>query len=293
MASILKLSPQPSSDTTAWRILHDTEAGVWVDHFDGRWLVQTRSGRFPDQLIELANGVAESIYWRPRDLEASTQPSHHHGAEVTEPFTVLENGARFKIDFSAGYSPGIFLDQRENRLLVKNESKPGRKILNAFAYTGAFSVMAAIGGAETSTLDLSKTYLDWTWENFALNDLNREAHHGCKGDAFQWLATFARQGREFDGVILDPPTFSRHKKKTFRTDRDYAELAGLAAKITKPGGWMLCCANTHRLRFDEYQRQVEQGIREAGRNVINLEKKAMPAEFNQDDYLKSLRVDVG
>jgi 23S rRNA (cytosine1962-C5)-methyltransferase len=289
----MKLHPQPSPDTTAWRIIHDVENGVWVDHFDGRWMVQTRTGRFPDELVELADGIATSIYWRPRDLDAATEPSHRWGEPVTEPFTILENGALFRIDFSAGYSPGIFLDQRENRFMVNHLSSKGQKVLNAFAYTGAFSVMAALGGAETTTLDLSKTYLDWTWENFALNGLEREEHHGVKGNAFEWMASFARQGREFDGVILDPPTFSRHKKKTFRTDRDYASLAGLAAKITKRGGWLLCCANTHRLRFRDYQRQVEEGIRGAGRNVSHLEKKPMPPEFNGDDYLKSLRVDVG
>lgn len=285
----MTFSPQPSPDTTAWRIFHDASDGVWVDNFDGRWLVQTRSGRFPDILPE---EDAASVYWRPRDLDAATEPTHRAGGVVNAPFSVIENGALFKIDFSAGYSPGIFLDQRENRLLVKEKSAPGQKVLNAFAYTGAFSVMAALGGAETTTLDLSKTYLDWAWENFALNGLSREEHHGCKGDTFEWLATFARQGREFDGVILDPPTFSRNRKKTFRTDRDYASLAELAAKVTKRGGWMLCCANTHRLRFGDYRRQVEEGIQLAGRRAGKIDSKPMPKEFCGDDYLKTLWVEV-
>jgi 23S rRNA (cytosine1962-C5)-methyltransferase len=289
----MNLFPQPSLDTSAWRIWHDAEAGVWVDHFDGRWLVQTKTGIFPDELVDLAPGVVRSIYWRPRDLDAATAPSHIWGETIGEPFVVRENGASFKIDFSAGYSPGIFLDQRENRRWVREKVSPGQKILNAFAYTGAFSVMAALGGAETSTLDLSKAYLDWTWENFALNELLRESHHGCKGDAFEWLAAFARQGRLFDGVILDPPTFSRNRKRTFRTDRDYASLAELGARVTRPGGWLLCCANTHRLNASEYQQQVEEGIHRAGRSILVLEKKPMPAEFRGDDYLKSLRIVVG
>ncbi len=289
----MTLHPQPTPDTMAWRIFHDADDGVWVDHFAGRWLVQTRTGRFPDELTDLAAGVASSIYWRPRDLDAANAPSHVWGEEIREPFVIQENGAQFKIDFSAGYSPGIFLDQRENRRWVRENVQSGQKILNAFAYTGAFSVMAALGRAETSTLDLSKSYLDWTWENFALNGLNREEHHGCKGDAFEWLAAFARQTRLFDGVILDPPTFSRNRKRTFRTDRDYASLAELGARVTRPGGWLLCCANTHRLDADEYQRQVEEGIRDAGRVVSALEKNPMPAEFRGDDYLKSLRIVVG
>lgn len=284
---------QPSPDTNSWRIIHDTANHLWVDHFDGRWWVQTRSDQFPEELVEMACSLARSIHWRPRDSQASTQGLHQWGEAVTEPFVIEENGARFRIDFAAGYSPGIFTDQRLNRRWVRERSGPGDRVLNAFAYTGGFSVMAALAGAETSTLDLSPHYLDWTWENFDLNDLSRDQHHGCKGDAFQWLATFARQGRSFEGIILDPPTFSRQKKKTFRTDRDYAELAELAARVTSPDGWMLCCANTHRLHHRDFEKQVEEGIRRAGRNVSKMERAPMPPEFRGDDYLKSLRVDVG
>lgn len=282
----------PALGTSAWRILHEVKSGIWIDNFDGAWWVQTQTDHYPESLKSL-HSQAKSIYWRPRDAAASTSANYIVGKKLDSQFEVEENGALFKIDFSAGYSPGIFLDQRENRKRVFDRTLPGQKILNTFAYTGAFSVMAALAGAETTTLDLSKTYLDWTWENFGLNKLDSKNHHGCKGDAFEWLSTFKRQGRHFDGVILDPPTFSRHKKKTFKTDRDYAELVELAAAVTEPGGWILCCANTHRLGIRDYQRQVEQGIRNAGRRVLNCEKTPMPPEFHGDDYLKSLWVDVG
>ena len=290
----MTLAPQPDPETNAWRIYHNPNSGVWIDHFAGRWLVQTSAGRWPDEIELLAREAEpDSIYWRPRDQNTATVPAYQSGKVISEPFLVRENGASFRIDFSAGYSPGIFLDQRENRNQVRKRSEKGMRVLNAFAYTGAFSVMAALGGAETTTLDLSKNYLDWTWENFAANQLDRTLHHGCKGDAFEWLATFARQERQFEGIILDPPTFSRNRKRTFRTDRDYAGLVTLAARIVAPGGWMLCCVNTHRLGVAECGDQVERGIREAGRRVIDLQNKAMPLEFNRDDYLKSLWVDVG
>ncbi len=287
------LSPAPDSDTNAWRILHDAEAGVWVDNFDGRWLVQTESERFPDFVRKLAPGKAESIYWRPRDKAASTAPEHVWGEPVTERFSVLENGARFLIDFSAGYSSGIFLDQRINRRRVGDRAHSGQRILNTFAYTGGFSVMAALAGATTTTADLSKTYLDWTWDNFVVNGLDPEEHFGVKGDAFHWLRAFARQGRTFHGIVLDPPTFSRDRKKTFRTDRDYAELAGLAASVVESGGWLLSCANTHRFSGRQFERDVLAGIRSRGRKVRSVETFPMPPEFHGDDYLKSLWVDVG
>ncbi len=290
--ALKSLFPRPDDDTSAWRIFHDAEAGVWVDHFDRRWLVQTKDEHYPEFLKTLGEGVAASIYWRPRDKTAATAPTHVWGEQVRERFTVLENGASFWIDFSAGYSSGIFLDQRLNRRWVGEVSRTGQRILNTFAYTGGFSVMAARAGAETTTADLSKTYLNWTWENFALNGLDPAAHHGVKGDVFEWLRTFARQGRTFHGIVLDPPTFSRNGKSTFRTDRDYANLAALAAALILPGGWMLCCANTHGLSALQFEREVTRGIKERGRRVVSCEDPGMPPEFRGDDYLKSLRVVV-
>jgi 23S rRNA (cytosine1962-C5)-methyltransferase len=293
LTDVLKrLFPRPSPDTNAWRIYHDAKAGVWVDHFDGRWLVQTQEPVFPAFLGELGDGVATSIYWRPRDKAAATAPAHVRGEVVTERFPVQENGATFWIDFSSGYSSGIFLDQRLNRRWVGEIAGPGERILNTFAYTGGFSVMAALAGAETTTADLSKTYLNWTWDNFSLNGLDPAGHHGVKGDVFEWLRTFARQGRTFRGIVLDPPTFSRNGKTTFRTDRDYAGLAALAVALVEPGGWMLCCANTHRLTVERFQADVIQGVKERRRRVVSCESLSMPPEFHGDEYLKSLRVVV-
>jgi 23S rRNA (cytosine1962-C5)-methyltransferase len=286
------LFPAPGDDTNAWRIYHDAGSEIWVDHFDGRWLVQTKEARFPGFLEKLAEGVARSIYWRPRDRSASTAPEHVSGERVEERFLVRENGANFWIDFGAGYSSGIFVDQRVNRRRVGESVEAGQRVLNTFAYTGGFSVVAARSGAITTTLDLSGNYLDWTWENFAANGIDSDEHFGVRGDAFEWMRTFARQERTFRGIVLDPPTFSRSGRKTFRTDSDYAELAALASVLVDPGGWMLCCANTHRLGIEAFRSAVESGVAERGRGVESIESLPMPPEFHDDDYLKSLWVVV-
>ena len=289
------LHPQPNPETTAWRIFHDPESGVWTDHFEGRWLVQTGDEDFPKWIEAAAENdpSTKSVYWRPRDRSAKSSPVRQWGEAVEAPFWIKENGAKFLVDFAAGYSVGIFLDQRENRRETERRSFPGATVLNAFAYTGGFSVMAARAGAVTTTLDLSGTYLDWAWKNFAENGLDPKEHHGCKGDAFEWLGAFARQGRKFDGVILDPPTFSRIKKGgAFRSDHDYARLACLAAKVVRRGGWMLCCCNTHRLSEKKFCGLVKRGVAETNRRMTNLQCKPMPPEFRGDDYLKSLWFDV-
>lgn len=292
---MVTLTPQPDPLTNAWRIYHDEPGGIWVDYFDGHWLVQTRDASFPDHLKEAARKAARSLYWKPRDKSAATKPEWVWGEKVTEKFNIRENGAVFRVDFSAGYSPGIFLDQRLNRQRVKRAIKPGDKFLNTFAYTGAFSVMAALAGAQTTTLDLSASYLDWTRENFRANDIDPGKHYGCKGDAFEWLRTFARQGRMFQGIVLDPPTFSRGKKgrKTFHTDRDYAELVQLATRVINPGGWMLCCANALQMKSWKFQEVVVRALDVAVNPVGEIRYFEMPPEFHGDNYLKTLWVDVG
>ena len=159
-------------------------------------------------------------------------------------------------------------------------------MLNTFAYTGAFSVCAALGGATTTTLDLSQVYLDWARDNFSANNLDSAAHYFCKGDTFHWLKRFARQGRKFDGIILDPPTFSRDDKgKVFRVEKDYAHLVTLAHACLEPDGWILCCTNCRKLDPHDFACAVHQGA--TGQNITTLK---MPGEYTGEDYLKSVWV---
>src|SRR5205814_4874493 len=105
----------------------------------------------------------------------------------------------------------------------------GLEILNTFAYTCGFSVCAAKAGARTTSLDLSKKYLEWGKRNFALNRLDPARHDFIYGDVFAWLRRLAKQQRRFDCVVLDPPTFSRSKEHgVFQAEKDYGELVAAA-----------------------------------------------------------------
>ena len=295
--------PAPNAQTTAWRILdgHDLEAGqeaTRVDHFAGHWLVQTRDTGFPESLrgATRRNEAVKSLWWKKldRDDRGKLAPQWIEGEQVQERFLVEEHGARYWIDFAAGYSQGIFLDQRLNREWVRGRCVEGDRVLNCFAYTGAFSVVAALGGAVTTTLDLSNPYLNWARENFAANEIDAEAHFFCRGDTMEWLERFAKQGRRFHGVVLDPPSFSRTPKgKVFSVARDYAQLAHLAGALLEPGGWLLACCNHHELASWRFSEQVAEGLDLAGCRVDGLDLAPMPPEFAADDYLKSCRVVVG
>jgi len=293
LGSLLEKSAQRRAslqltDTDAFRLVDgvgDQLPGIHIDLFAGRRLISIVGEQLPQDLKEWAAKIGASTYWKRLDQHERESPRHLSGVPQREPFPILEHGVRYQVSFQAGYSQGIFLDQRDNRERVRQRSQAGDSVLNTFAYTGAFSVCAALGGAITTTLDLSQPYLDWARDNMHLNEINPDGHYFCKGDTFHWLRRFARQGRTFNGIILDPPTFSRDDKgKVFRAEEDYGHLVELAAACLAPNGWLLCTTNCRRLADHEFERTVRDALPKSTR----LEAHAMPPDFVGENYLKSL-----
>jgi len=289
-SALQQRDPILGPETNALRLVDgdgDGLPGIFLETFADRWVISTRSSHLPDDIRNWLTVQNHSTYWKRLDQHEKESPTHICGPQQDKPFIATENGVRYQIDFQAGYSQGIFLDQRLNRQRVRKFSAPGQTVLNTFAYTGAFSVCAALGGATTTTLDLSQVYLDWAKDNFSANDLDPTDHYFCKGDTFHWLKRFARQGRKFDGIILDPPTFSRDDKgKVFRVEKDYHRLVSLAHACLAPGGWILCCTNCRKLDLRDFSRMVREGA--PGAKVTAL---AMPEEYTGENYLKSLWVE--
>ena len=211
-AALAKRAPLLTNETDAVRLVDgagDGLPGIVLETYAGRWLLSTTGEVIPRELLDCLEDRGVSCYWKRLDRHQKESSTLLSGPAVMKPFLIREHGICYEISFQAGYSQGIFLDQRDNRAEVRRLMEPGLRLLNAFAYTGAFSVAAAMAGAETTTLDLSQPYLDWARRNFSHNRLDPDAHHFCKGDAFHWLRRFAKQKRVFDGIVLDPPTFSR------------------------------------------------------------------------------------
>lgn len=219
---------------------------------------------------------------------------------------IRENGVRYEIRFDQGYSVGLFLDQRDNRrrLLTGHVAAGfpplghGGELLNCFAYTCAFSVCAALGGARTTSLDLSRKYLDWGRRNFALNGLDPARHEFVFGDVFDWMRRWARRGRRFDTVLLDPPTFSRSKEHgDFRVERDYGDLVGLAASLLHPGGVLFASTNAARLEPESFLDQVRGALTGAGRRIVAAHYVPQPPDFpvsrDEPAYLKTVWLRLG
>ena len=134
-------------------------------------------------------------------------------------------------------------------------------------------------------LNPDQPYLDWAKRNLCHNSIDPAAHHFCRGDTFHWLRRFAKQGRRFDGIVLDPPTFSRDEKgKVFRVEENFGELAALAADLLTPDGWLLCSTNCRNLPLNEFQRQLRSAIH----RPMSARHSGMPADFSGDAYLKSV-----
>ena len=201
-------------------------------------------------------------------------------SSVSSRSVVMERGLRFEIDFSAGYSVGLFIDQRENRSFVR-KSAP-KRMLNCFAYTCSFSLAAAIGRAHTVSVDLSQKSLERGRANFVLNNLPAAGHHFIADDVFEVLPRLARKGEKFDLVVLDPPTFSRsHRGKAFQVESDFEGLLMTALEVAERDCRILLSTNCTALN----ERALEVMARfclKASRRAGSFHSQPRPIEFPSD-----------
>ena len=283
-------------------------ADLVVEDFAGRWLVGTaRPGSTPPDWLRAVRPAPRAIYWKRLDAREKLPPQPWAGEPVETPFEIQEDGLRYRIDFQAGYSQGIFLDQRDNRAALRDfcaawlaERAGPPAVLNLFAYTCAFSVAAAAGGAHTVSVDLSKSALAWGRENFALNAARcgpADQHGFYAGDVFDFLRRCVKKDRRFAAVVLDPPTFSRDRAgKIFRVEHDYHRLVALAAALVSPGGTLLCCTNQRSLTATAFHRQLTAGLTAAAvapapdgpADRWHRHDAPMPPDFTGAPYLQSV-----
>src|SRR3954469_912692 len=224
----------------------------WVERFGSDVLISFKRVLARERLLEELQTWADSIGFQVRRVFARLIPTKSERREspalvIGDPSESLQTVAtewylRFGIDFGTGYSPGLFLDQRENRRYVRHIAP--KRLLNCFAYTCSFSVCAACSGASTFNVDLSKKSLGRGRENFALNDLPTVDHRFVADDVRSVLPRLARRGERFDAIILDPPTFSRTPAgKPFQVEQDFEYLLIGALAVAERDAQVLISTN--------------------------------------------------
>jgi 23S rRNA (cytosine1962-C5)-methyltransferase len=307
------------TQTDAFRLVHgasDGWPGWYVERLGDFLYSQSAALLSPEQLKTLRDLLAvtgtRGAYHKRLDRQVrraapdQVAPQPVLGDPAPDRFVVRENGLRFELSFQEGYSVGLFLDQRDNRrrfltghvaagfpLRSAERETGGAALLNTFAYTCGFSVAAARAGWRTTSLDLSRKYLDWGRRNFELNGLEPGAHDFIFGDTFEWLRRLAKKGRRFDAVVLDPPTFSQSKAGgVFRAERDYGALVRTALAVLAPDGVLFASTNAAGWPAEEFVAAVESAVRAAGRTIRAEHFFPQPPDFPvsrvEPGYLKTL-----
>lgn len=272
----------------------DELAGVVVDWYRGYTTLSVSSEEAHERRDELAQRLVElgaaSVYLKVRRRADLRRVDHAElapplpvlGTPHEAPLVVREGPLAIAVALGDGLSTGLFLDQRENRQRVF-ESSGGAAVLNLFAYTGSFSVAAALGGAErVVTVDLSRRALERARENFRLNGLDPTRYEFVQLDAARYLERARARGARFDWIVLDPPSFSSEgggKSKVFRAERDYAALARAALALLGSSGRLLAVTNHRGTSRAALRAIVSREAQALGRAVAQIKELRSPPDF--------------
>jgi len=221
---------------------------------------------------QVTNTPDDNIYLKERKRITERTDQYQKTASENEFFIVEESGLKFKVNLTDYLDTGLFLDHRITRQMVKEQCS-GKQVLNLFAYTGSFSVYAAAGNAaNVTTVDLSKTYLQWAEDNFRLNEFtNKYKYQFIHADVKQYLKTLAPNS--FDLVIMDPPTFSNSKrmKDILDIQQDHVELINDVLNALTPNGILYFSTNYTKFVLDAANIKAS--------NIKDITKATTPFDF--------------
>jgi 23S rRNA (cytosine1962-C5)-methyltransferase len=297
--------------TTAFRVINESGDGlpklavdVYGEHLvaqlyeDGDLWTPGRQERLLDALARVGT---DGIYLKRRPKQANVLVDTRRedlapcapvrGTAAEDEIGILEEGIPYGARLGDGLATGIYLDQRANRRRLR-EMAAGKRVANLFAYTCAFSVAAAKGGAVTTTsVDASAVALGRGQANFTRAGVPLAGHAFVADDVFAWLARAKARSERYDIMVLDPPSFSTTKQTTFTAVGGYVDLAAQALLLLAPGGVLLACANHRKMVRAKFRRYLHEAAHAAGRKVAQLKDLADPADFpaavGSESHLKS------
>jgi 23S rRNA (cytosine1962-C5)-methyltransferase len=298
--------------TTGFRWINgesDGWPGLVLDRYDQTLVLKLYTAAWLPRWEDIARMIAERL--RPKRIVLRLSRNLHplarkpflktdgeilHGPPLAAPVQFQETGLQFEADVLRGQKTGFFLDQRENRRQVEALAR-GRNVLNAFSFTGGFSLYAARGGAASVTdLDISAHALAGAKRNYALNQATGGVaacrHELIQADALEWLGEAKR--RRFDLIVLDPPSFAKREAERAGAVRAYARLAKLGIEHLARGGILAACSCSAHVTAEEFFEAVRQSAAASGRRFQEIQTLRHapdhPAAFKEAEYLKAIYV---
>ncbi|NUN70068.1 MAG: class I SAM-dependent rRNA methyltransferase [Bacteroidetes bacterium] len=273
-AAALRSRLYPQSDT--YRVVNsesDFLPGLVVDRYGDLLSVQTFSAGMETRLPMICD-VLESLFHPSGIVERNESPLRSlEGLEIRKgimrgtvhPITIDLNGVRFAVDILGGQKSGFFLDQRENRASIRPFSS-GASVLDCFCNEGGFGLYAAkFGAASVECVDISADAVAKAKENAALNGLGQVRFH--TEDVFPFLERSVQEGKQWDMVILDPPSFTKSKKTVATAIKGYKEINTNGIRLTVPGGILVTASCSHHVDRDTFLGIVQESAMRAGRRV--------------------------
>jgi 23S rRNA (cytosine1962-C5)-methyltransferase len=310
VARAIQLRRELVHDTTGYRLLHgesDGLPGVVADRYDRTAVLKLYSAgltRWRGQIVEALRDEAEGlagVFGRdeiPRDDDdEGGAPAGRvlWGAEPPERIVILEHGMKILVDVRRGQKTGFFLDQRENRRLVRELSRGRGDALNLFSYTGGFSVAAALGGAKhVVSVDVDRDAIALARDVFRENALDPADHAFASEDAFEILARYKKEGRRFDLVVCDPPAFAKSQKAVEGALSGYASLNRAALAVLAPGGLLVTASCSARVSADQFFDAVKEAAFKARVDLQVVAETRQPPDhpispqFREGRYLKCI-----
>jgi 23S rRNA (cytosine1962-C5)-methyltransferase len=285
--------------TDAHRLASGAEA--WVERFGTDVLLSYQTEPAREALLAELEARCAACGYAPRRVFGKYLPTQ--AAERVAPALlrgetggpmeteVSEAGLRYGLDFAGGYSAGLFLDQRGNRARLR--AWQPKRLLNTFAYTCSFSVVAALVGAETLSVDLSRRSLTRGEGNFSRNGLDPKAgHRFIADDVLAVLPRLARRGEKFDAIVLDPPTFSRNQSgAAFQVQRDFEQLVAQALEVAAPAAKILLSVNHSAMRVADLEWAARHALKLAGHTGRFLPAEPLP-DFPEGHGAKTVWVEL-
>lgn len=260
--------------------------GLTIDKYNDYYVIQSLAlgiDKFKDDVVRIltnkynAKGIIERSDVKVRELEGMEMFKGYLTEEFAPIVEIEENGVKYKVDLLNGQKTGFFLDQKENRRAIHRIVKD-KTVLDCFTHTGSFALNAGIAGAkEVLGVDVSEDAVNIAKANAKLNNLEDkvkfEAHN-----AFDVLPLWAKEGRKFDVVILDPPAFTKSRNAIANAKKGYKEINLRGLKMVNKGGYFVTCSCSHFMSEDLLRQTIIEAARDAKRDLRQVEFRTQSAD---------------